>query len=48
MLVPASQWVVRMLSQLKILQHGRIHLYLAYIFATLILLLIWQLSRAGG
>jgi hypothetical protein len=47
-LVPASQWVVRMLSRLRILQHGRIHLYLAYIFATLILLLVWQLSGAGG
>jgi hypothetical protein len=48
LLVPASQWVVRMLSQLRILQHGRIHLYLAYIFATVILLLVWQLSGMGG
>jgi hydrogenase-4 component B len=47
MLVPASQWVVRMFSRLRILQHGRIHLYLAYIFATLILLLFWQLSGGG-
>jgi hydrogenase-4 component B len=47
MLVPASQWVVRMLAQLRILQHGRIHLYLAYIFATLIALLVWQLSGMG-
>lgn len=48
MLVPASQWIVRTLSQLRILQHGRIHLYLIYIFATLIMLLVWQLSGLGG
>jgi hydrogenase-4 component B len=48
MLVPASQWIVHTLSQLRILQHGRIHLYLVYIFATLIMLLVWQLSGLGG
>ena len=48
MLVPAAQWIVYTLSRLRILQHGRIHLYLVYIFATLIMLLIWQLSGLGG
>ena len=45
-LVPASRALIRGLSRFRVLQRGRIQVYLAYVLATLILLLAWQL--AGG
>ena len=45
-LVPASRALIRALSRLRVLQRGRIQVYLAYVLATLVLLLAWQL--AGG
>jgi hypothetical protein len=32
------------MSQLRWLQHGRLHLYILYIAVTLIVLLVWQLG----
>jgi hypothetical protein len=46
LLVPASRRIVATLGRLRVLQHGRIQLYLVYVAATLVLLLVWQL--AGG
>jgi hydrogenase-4 component B len=47
LLVPAGRWVVAMLSRFRVLQQGRIQIYLAYVFVTLILLLSWQLGGGG-
>jgi hydrogenase-4 component B len=44
LLVPASRRFVAMLSRLRIIQQGRVHLYLAYMFVTLVALLVWQLA----
>ncbi len=42
-LLPAIRSVIRFLSRVRVLQHGRVQLYLAYILVTLVALLIWQL-----
>lgn len=47
-IVPASRWIVGVLSRFRVLQHGRIQFYLAYVFITLILLLLWQLGAGEG
>ncbi|HEY3215428.1 MAG TPA: proton-conducting transporter membrane subunit [Candidatus Eisenbacteria bacterium] len=47
-LLPAYRRVIRLLGQARALQHGRIQLYLAYIFVTLIVLLVWQLAGGRG
>lgn len=44
LLVPASRRVLRLLSRIRVIQHGRLHLYLVYILVTLITLLVWQLG----
>lgn len=44
LLVPATRRVVRALSRLKVIQQGRLQLYLVYIAVTLVLLLFWQLA----
>jgi formate hydrogenlyase subunit 3/multisubunit Na+/H+ antiporter MnhD subunit len=46
--LPAYGRVLQLFSRVRGLQHGRIQLYLAYILITLIVLLVWQLSAAGG
>lgn len=46
-LVPATRRVVHALSRLKVIQQGRLQIYLVYIAVTLVALLIWQLSAAG-
>ncbi len=46
-LLPAARRVVRALGGLRVIQQGRLQLYLAYIAATLVALLIWQLIRVG-
>ena len=43
-LLPAVRSVTRFLSRVRVLQHGRVQLYLAYILVTLVALLVWQLS----
>ncbi|MGE5176654.1 MAG: proton-conducting transporter membrane subunit [Hyphomicrobiales bacterium] len=47
-LLPAIRGAVRLLSRVRVLQHGRVQLYLAYILLTLVVLLVWQLSGMGG
>ncbi|MGH9798498.1 MAG: hypothetical protein ACRD5D_10130, partial [Candidatus Polarisedimenticolia bacterium] len=44
MLVPAGRALVRGLSRFRVLQQGRLQIYLAYVLATLVLLLLWQLG----
>jgi hydrogenase-4 component B len=46
-LVPATKRVVRAFSRLRVIQQGRLQVYLVYIAVTLVVLLIWQLSPAG-
>jgi hydrogenase-4 component B len=46
MLEPAAHWFVRMFSRLRVPEGGRVQLYLAYVFVTLVALLLWQLG--GG
>jgi formate hydrogenlyase subunit 3/multisubunit Na+/H+ antiporter MnhD subunit len=48
LLVPATRQVVGVLSRLRAIQQGRVQLYLAYIFATLIALLLWRLGGRAG
>ncbi len=47
LLLPATRLVVRALSRLHAIQHGRLQLYLVYIAVTLVVLLIWQLAGVG-
>jgi len=42
-LVPVARRVVYFLGRVRILQHGKLHLYLTYVLVTLIALLVWQL-----
>jgi hydrogenase-4 component B len=46
-LVPATRRAVKALSRLKVIQQGRLQLYLVYIAVTLVVLLVWQLAGAG-
>jgi hydrogenase-4 component B len=46
-LVPATRRVVRALSRLRVIQQGRVQLYLVYIAVTLVALLAWQLAGGG-
>ena len=46
-LVPATRRVIRALGRIRALQQGRLQLYLVYIAATLVALLVWQLTAAG-
>jgi hydrogenase-4 component B len=39
---PLFQGISRLLAPLRVLQHGRIHLYILYLAVTLVLLLIWK------
>lgn len=47
-LFPLAAVVVRVASRLRVLQQGRVQLYLLYLFATLIVTLIWQLALRDG
>ncbi len=44
LLVPAARRLLRLLGRVRVIQHGRLHLYLVYILVTLIALLVWQLG----
>ena len=45
---PAVTGFVNLLGRLRIIEHGRIQLYLAYVVVTLVVLLVWQLGLAGN
>jgi hydrogenase-4 component B len=47
LLVPATRRVVRALSRLRVIQQGRLQLYLVYIMVTVVALLTWQLVGGG-
>jgi hydrogenase-4 component B len=46
-LVPATRRVLRAISRIKVIQQGQLQLYLVYIAATLVALLVWQLAGSG-
>jgi len=46
-LLPAARRVLGVFRRLRVLQQGRIQLYLAYILLTLLLLLTWQVGVSG-
>ena len=45
-LVPAWRRFLHTARQLRVIQHGRMQLYLVYVLATLVALVLWQLSGA--
>jgi len=47
LLVPAVRRVVSAAGRLRVLQAGRIQLYLAYVLATLLVLLVWQVAAVA-
>jgi hydrogenase-4 component B len=46
-LIPGARRVIRALSRLRVIQQGRLQLYLVYIAVTLVVLLVWQLVEVG-
>jgi formate hydrogenlyase subunit 3/multisubunit Na+/H+ antiporter MnhD subunit len=46
LLIPGTRRVVHALSRLRVIQQGRVQLYVVYIVATLVALLVWQLMGA--
>jgi hydrogenase-4 component B len=46
--LPAFRRAVFLLGRVRVIQQGRIQLYLAYILVTLIVLLVWQLGGGAG
>jgi len=48
LLRPATQHLLNALGRLRIIQQGRVQLYLAYVLVTLIVLLVWQLGGGSG
>ena len=40
---PLFEVVARTCDALKVVQHGRVHLYILYVLATVVLLLAWKL-----
>jgi hypothetical protein len=47
LLVPLVRRFLRDAGRLRVLQQGRIQLYLAYVLVTLLVLLVWQVGAAG-
>ncbi len=45
---PLVRWGVGIVSRLRVLEHGKIHLYVAYVLATVVVLLAWQVYRVRG
>jgi len=39
--VPTFRWFARVASRLDVIQHGHTHVYVLYVAATLVVLLIW-------
>ena len=48
LLLPATRHLLGLFSRIRIIQQGRVQLYLAYILVTLIVLLLWQLGGKAG
>jgi hydrogenase-4 component B len=48
LLLPAMRQLLGVFSRIRIIQQGRVQLYLAYILVTLIALLLWQLGGSAG
>ncbi|MGH7680376.1 MAG: proton-conducting transporter membrane subunit [Candidatus Eiseniibacteriota bacterium] len=48
LLRPATRHLLGILGRLRIIQQGRVQLYLAYVLVTLIVLLVWQLGGGSG
>lgn len=48
LLLPAMRHLLGVFSRIRIIQQGRVQLYLAYILVTLIVLLLWQLGGRAG
>lgn len=46
-IVPSVRRVIAALGRLRIVQHGRVQLYLVYILVTVVVVLVWQLSGGG-
>jgi hydrogenase-4 component B len=46
LLVPACRRFLQAARRLKVIQHGRMQIYLVYVLATLVALLLWQLPGA--
>jgi hypothetical protein len=46
LLVPAWRHFLQAAHRLKVIQHGRMQLYLVYVLASLVALVLWQLSGA--
>lgn len=46
-LIPVTRRVIRTLSLIRVIQQGRLQLYLVYIALTLLVLLVWQLMDVG-
>jgi hypothetical protein len=44
---PAIRHLLSAVGRLRVIQHGRVQLYLLYILVTLIVVLVWQLSGSG-
>jgi len=44
--VPAWRHFLQAAHRLKVIQHGRMQLYLVYVLASLVALVLWQLSGA--
>ncbi len=47
LLAPAIRRVLAAFGRMRVLQQGRIQLYLAYVLVTLLALLVWQVGAAG-
>jgi hydrogenase-4 component B len=48
LLLPATRRLLDVFSRIRVIQQGRVQLYLAYILVTLIALLLWQLGGGPG
>ena len=47
-LLPAVRWFLRLLARIRVIEQGQIHLYIAYVLATIVLLLLAQVFMFGG
>jgi len=48
LVVPLTRRFVSLVGRVRMIQQGHLQLYLAYIFVTLVALLVWRLGIAGG
>jgi hypothetical protein len=45
-IAPVLRRILGSLGRLRVLQHGRVQLYLVYILVTVVAVLVWQLGRS--